>query len=70
MERVYTIRQYKIEFEASNNDHQKYVILNPAPISVSKASEATLTVLYDNDELIPGVRVCGLKWIVEKFPSL
>lgn len=70
MDRVYTIRQYKIEFEASNNDHQKYVILNPAPTSVSIASKATLTVLYDNDELIPGVRVCGLKWIVENLPSL
>lgn len=70
MDRVYTIRKYKIGFEAANNDHQKYVILNPAPKSISKASGATLTVLYDNDELIPGVRVCGLKWIVENLPSL
>ena len=70
IDRVYTIREYKIGFEASNNDHQKYVILNPAPKSVSKATGATLTVLYDNDELIPGVRVCGLKWIVENLPSL
>lgn len=62
---VYTVRKYKIGFEASNNNHQKYVILNPAPKSVSKADGATLTALYNNDDLIPGVKVCGLKWFVE-----
>ena len=65
MDRVYTIRKYKIGFEASNNNHQKYVILNPAPKSVSKSDGATLTALYNNDDLIPGVKVCGLKWFVE-----
>lgn len=48
-----------------NNENQKYVILNPAPRSVSKTDGATLMVLYDNDVLIPGVNVCGLKWFVE-----
>ena len=62
---VYTVRKYKIGFEASNNNHQKYVILNPAPKSVSKSDGATLTALYNNDDLIPGVKVCGLKWFVE-----
>lgn len=70
IDRVYTIRKYKIGFEESNNDHQKYVILNPAPKSVSKANGATLTVLYDNDDLIPGIKVCGLKWFVQNLPSL
>lgn len=65
MDRVYTIRKYKIGFEVSNNENQKYVILNPAPISISKADGATLTALYNNDDLIPGVKVCGLKWFVE-----
>lgn len=62
---VYTVRKYKIGFEASNNNHQKFVILNPAPISITKADGATLTALYNNDDLIPGVKVCGLKWFVE-----
>jgi len=65
MDRVYTIRKYKIGFEAPNNENRKYVILNPAPISISKADGATLTALYNNDDLIPGVKVCGLKWFVE-----
>lgn len=67
MDRVYAIRKYKIKLEASNNNHQKYVILNPAPKSVSKSDGATLTALYNNDDLIPGVKVCGLKWFVENF---
>lgn len=70
IDRVYTIRKYKIGFEVSNDDHQKYVILNPAPKSASKANGATLTVLYDNDDLIPGIKVCGLKWFVKNLPSL
>ena len=69
IDRVYTIRKYKIGFEASNNDHQKYVILNPAPISISKADGATFTALYNNDDLIPGVKVCGLKWFLENIIS-
>lgn len=64
-DRVYTIRKYKIGVEASNNDSQSYVILNPAPRTVSKADGAALTVLYNNDDLIPGVKVCGLKWFIE-----
>ena len=43
------------------------MILNPAPKSVSKADGATLTALYNNDDLIPGIKVCGLKWFVEFF---
>ena len=65
MDRVYTIRKYKIELEASDNGNQKFVILHPAPYSISKADGATLTALYNNDDLIPGVKVCGSKWFVE-----
>ena len=65
IDRVYTIRKYKIGFETPDNESQKYVILNPAPRSVSKADEATLTALCNNDALIPGVKVCGLKWFIE-----
>lgn len=67
MDRVYTIRKYKIEFESPDNQNPKYVILHPAPISVSKADGATLTVLYNNDSLTSGVKVCGLKWFVENL---
>ena len=67
MDRVYTIRKYKIGFEVPSNKNQKYVILNPAPTSISKADRAALTALYNNDELITGVKVCGLKWFVENI---
>lgn len=67
MDRVYTIWKYNIEFEASDNEKQKYVILNPAPVSISKADGATLTALYNNDALITGVQVCGLKWFIENI---
>ena len=65
MDRVYTVRKYEIDFDALNNENQRYVILHPSPKSVSKAEGATRTALYDNDELISGVKVCGLKWFVE-----
>ncbi len=65
MDRVYTIRKYKMEIEPSKNGNQRYVILNPAPIALSKAERSVLTGLYDNDELVCGVRVCGLKWFME-----
>lgn len=64
-DRVFTLRKYKFDLTASVDENQKYVILNPAPISVSKVDGAALTVLYDNDALIPGVKVCGLKWFIE-----
>ena len=65
MDRVYTIRKYIIDFEVPSNEKQRYIILNPAPRSVSKAVGATLTALYNNDDLISGVKVCGSKWFIE-----
>ena len=65
MDRVYTIWKYKIDFEASDDGKQKYVILNPAPRSISKAEGATLESLGNNDTLVNGVKVCGLRWFVE-----
>ena len=67
MDRVYTIRKYNIGFDILNNENQKYVILHPAPKSISKVEGAKLVALYNNDELISGVRVCGLKWFVENI---
>ena len=64
MDRVYTIWKYKIDFAPLKNE-EKYVILNPAPRSISKAEGATLQSLGNNDTLIDGVKVCGLKWFVE-----
>ena len=65
MDRVYTIWKYKIAFEAPTGGEQKYVILNPAPRSVSKAEDSKLEALGNNDTLINGVKVCGLKWFIE-----
>lgn len=65
LDRVYTIWKYKIDFETVDNGKQKYVILNPAPRSISKAEGATLESLGNNDTLVNGVKVCGLRWFLE-----
>lgn len=65
IDRVYTVRKYEIDFDALKNENPKYIILHPSPKSISKAEGAKLVALYNNDELISGVRVCGLKWFVE-----
>ena len=67
MDRVYTIWKYKMDFETPNNGEQKYVILNPAPRSVSKAEGSKLEALGNNDTLVDGIKVCGLKWFIENF---
>jgi len=65
LDRVYTIWKYKIDFETSDNGQQKYVILNPAPRSISRAEGATLESLGNDDTLVNGVKVCGLRWFLE-----
>ena len=65
MDRVYTVRKYEIDFDSLNNEIQRDVILHPSPKSVSKAEGATRTALDDNDELISGVKVCGLKGFIK-----
>lgn len=67
MDRVYTIRKYKIEFENLDKENQKYVILNPAPTSTSKAEGSTLAALGNGDILFDDVRICGLKWFIENI---
>lgn len=67
LDRVYTIWKYKIDFETVDDGKQKYVILNPAPRSVSKAEGAVLEVLGNNDILVQGVKVCGLRWFIENI---
>ena len=67
MDRVYTIRKYKLEIAAADNKNQKYVILHPAPKSISKASGSTLSPIYNDDDLIPGIKVCGRKWFFENI---
>ena len=64
---IFTIRKYKIDIESSIGDNQKYVILHPAPISITKADGPKFTEMYNNDDLVPGVKVCGLKWFVENI---
>ena len=65
MNRIHTIRKYEIGFDTLNNENQRYVILHPSPKSISKAEGATLTALYNNDDLTDGIKVCGLKWFIE-----
>jgi hypothetical protein len=67
MDRVYTIWKYNIDFEPSEGGKEKYIILNPAPRSVSKAEGAVLEVLGNNDTLVKGVKVCGLRWFIENI---
>ena len=67
MDRVYTVRKYEIDFDALKKENPKYIILHPSPKSISKAEGAKLVALYNNDELISGIRVCGLKWFVENI---
>ena len=67
MDRVYTIWKYKIDFASPAEGASKYVILNPAPRSVSKAEGSKLEALGNNDTLINGIKVCGLKWFVENI---
>ena len=66
MDRIDTIRKYKMKMESPDSKTQKYFILNPAPISVSKADKGTITTLTDNDNLISGIKVCGLNWFLKK----
>lgn len=63
MDSVFTVWRYNAAFDAQ--EMSQYIILNPAPISISKADGAALTALYNNDTLTPDIRVCGLKWFVE-----
>ena len=65
MDNVFTIWKYSGAFEA--HEVPKYIILNPAPIAISKADGAALTALYNNDTLTADVHVCGLKWFIENI---
>ena len=69
MDRVYTIWKSNIDFDASNNGKEKYIILNPAPRSVSRAEGTVLETLGNNDTLVKGVKICGLRWFVENVIS-
>ena len=62
----YTIRKYKIEFDESEkqNHTQRYVIVNPAPILITKSSGATFRILFDNDFLFNGIRICGSRYFL------
>ena len=40
IDNAYPIRKYKMGFEVQNIETQKYVILHPAPLSISKAEGA------------------------------
>ena len=63
----YRIWKYRFELTPSECGKEKYVILNPAPISTSMACGPTLVTLYNGDVLANEVKVCGLKWFVENI---
>ena len=67
MDRVYTIWKYKMDFQTDGEQNQKYVILNPAPRSISRAEGSKLEAIGNNDTLIDGIKICGLKWFVENI---
>jgi len=65
----YTVRKYHLR----NNDtispsaSNKYLLLHPAPVTVTKVSGNTVACLIDNDELFDGFHVVGLKYFLEKI---
>ena len=67
MDRVYTIWKYKMDFQTDGEQNQKYVILNPAPRSISRAEGSKLEAIGNNDTLSGGIKICGLKWFVENI---
>ena len=69
MDRVYTIWKCKMDFQAKGGENQKYVILNPAPRSISRAEGAKLEAVGNNDTLVDGIKICGLKWFVENITT-
>ena len=69
MDRVYTIWKYKMDFQTEDSENQKYVILNPAPRSSSRAEGSKLEAIGNNDTLIGRIKICGLKWFVENITA-
>ena len=70
MDRVYTIWKYNIDFKALDSENPKYIILNPAPRSISRAEGTVLESLGNNDILVNGIKICGLKWFTENVISV
>ncbi|MBQ9760571.1 MAG: hypothetical protein IJW16_04405 [Clostridia bacterium] len=65
IDHVFTIRKYKIHFDNQKEaDCIRYVVLHPAPRSVSKSKDASLVALGDNDLLFEKIKICGLKWFL------
>lgn len=58
-----TLRKYKLKLE--NSDTESYVILHPAPISITKAKGSLFTPLHNNDVLFDNVKICGLKYFLD-----
>ena len=67
MDRVYTIWKYKMNFQDEKGENPRYVIVNPAPRSISRAEGAKLEAIGNNDILIGDIKICGLKWFVENI---
>lgn len=65
----YTVRKYHLRNNDTNfpSASNKYLILHPAPITVTKVSGNTVAFLIDNDELFDGFHVVGLKYFLKKI---
>ena len=68
IDRSFRIRKYNIHFDTESNEN-RYVILHPAPMDITRTSSAHLETLGNNDVLFGNVRVCGLKYFLENVLS-
>ena len=66
IDRSRIIRKYPIVFSAEQEikDEERYVVLHPAPRSVTKADGSNLVSLHDNDILFENTRICGLQYFL------
>lgn len=62
---VFVLKKYKMKFDSDLSPAlHRYLILHPAPRSVSAVSGTQVVSLGNNDPLCDDVKVCGLKYFV------
>lgn len=68
IDNVFVLKKYKLKGDTDIPEQaRRYVILHPAPKSVSAVSGTQVVTLSNNDPLCEGVRVCGLKYFVNNI---
>lgn len=65
----FCLLKYKINFDNSEpeNEVEKYVILKPSPLAISKADNTGFTYLYNNDVLFDKTRICTSKYFLNNL---